>query len=134
MNSSNILVDPTNGNVTALLDWEFASFGFDDANVDYFLTWFDDDAIKEKIKKYIEEDNESSRHVKNVGKEVRRHFYRLNAEASQLAFYVSSWFFAAKQRGDTHLEVRRNIESEANLVCELIDKTPLYLEMLRKFR
>jgi Ser/Thr protein kinase RdoA (MazF antagonist) len=37
LNSSNILVDPTNGNVTAILDWEFASFGFDDANVDYFL-------------------------------------------------------------------------------------------------
>jgi len=95
----------------------------------YFLTWFDD----EKIKNYVEEEN-ASRHEKNVGKEVRRHFYRLNAEASQLAFYVSSWFFAAKQRGDTHLEVRRYIESEANLVCELIDKTPLYLEMLRKFR
>ena len=50
LNSSNVLVDPTNGNVTAILDWEFASFGFDDADFD-FLTWFDDDVIKEKIAK-----------------------------------------------------------------------------------
>ncbi len=39
-------------------------------------------------------------------------------------------FCVVNERGDMKDELRHFIKSEANLVCELKDKTPLYLEML----
>ncbi|CAM6000211.1 unnamed protein product [Sphagnum balticum] len=43
LNCSNILIDPVTCELTGVLDWEFASFNFDDKAYDYMKGWFDED-------------------------------------------------------------------------------------------
>ena len=130
LNASNILIDPASLDVTAILDWEFASLGFDDTGLDFFTSWFENVEMKEKIKNYVNEIAIENKH-NNLSKEVRKHFYDLNSEATQLVFHVSSWFYEAKKRGDTDLEVRRYIDRQANILVVLLEKTPFYMEMIK---
>ena len=126
LNASNILIDPVSFDLTAIIDWEFASFSFDDTSIDSIVSWFEnDDVLKEKR---IKEHN-------SLGKEVRSHFSKLNMEASQLAFHVSSWFHSDKQQDGCSSSgsiVKRYIDQQANLLVESIEKTPFYFEMLKK--
>ena len=128
LNATNILIYPVSLDVTAIIDWEFASFSFDDTSLDSIVSWFDnddDDALKEKC---LKEHN-------SLGKEVRSHFSKLNMEASQLAFHVSSWFHNDKQQDNyssSNLVLKSYIDQQANLLVETIEKTPFYFEIMKK--
>ena len=139
LNSTNILVD-AEGRITAILDWEFCSHSFDRDGLGFISGWFMESEerteMAERIKK-IERDSFFSEFCeKKSGAQIRSHMHELLGLANQLTFYSSSWF--AKELRDGGLEraklqVRRHIDMHAQLLVAHMAKTPLYIEMLKKF-
>lgn len=133
LNSSNIMVDPNTLEITGILDWEFASYNFDTTEHHFFESWFEKDEDKEKIKNKIETIlNKSEWYKKSVGFEIRKYFNQLAAEANQMGFYVSSWFYKDWENKD--LAVRVYLNTQFNITMELLKEGDKYIELIKNFK
>ena len=149
LHCGNILADE-NFNITAILDWEFVTHGFDNVELDIFskMNWCDEEEKSRQLQERVDlKKCELSWLKKSSGKEVRSYLFELTGAANQMGFYVSTWFrnsdnlrgAVVRQYINCNCEnlpgicIRERIYNNAVELQKLLKISDFYLNVLRNY-
>ena len=118
--------------ITAILDWEYFTHGFDNVELDFISKEYWYDNIEKSLQlqeRFNLKKNELSWLKKSSGKEVRSYLFPFIRTANQIGFFASSWFPNCDKL--PRISVRQHINKHAIELAELLKMSDSYFNFLK---